>query len=172
MWVHKELDFQVSQENLKLDCGLSLGEKQNEMSNTEWSLSRVRWSSEKNAACHILRGKLLPSADSGNEVTRVQFVGRTKYEASWNWSAGQLPMLCEIRIYGFIRASKRCAELRDVLDGMKIAMQFSSLCFCLLLVSVPPYWTLPFCWSCGKHHFPSTLPAYKPLSLSTCFLKD
>lgn len=102
----------------------------------------VRRSSEKNAACHILRGKLLASAASGNEgtmVIRVQFVGRTKYEASLNWTARQLPMLYEIRIYGFIRPSERCAELRDVLDGMKIAMQFSSLCFCLLLVSVPPY---------------------------------
>lgn len=82
----------------------------------------------------------------------------------------------EISIYGFIRASERCAELRDILDGMEMAMQFSSLCFCLvLLVSVPPYWTLRFCWSRGKHHFPSTyqhisLSHFPPASLKISFM--
>lgn len=60
--------------------------------------------------------------------------------------AGQLPMAYKINVYGFIRASERCAELRNVLDGRKIAKQLSSLCFCfLLLVSVPPRLTLSFC---------------------------
>lgn len=61
---------QVSQGKLKLDCGLTSGKKQNEMSNAGWPHSRnvrnKRWSG-KNAACHILRGKLLASAASGWE---------------------------------------------------------------------------------------------------------
>lgn len=117
---------------------------------------------------------------AGNDemmMIRVQLVGRIQYEASWNETAGQLPMPYEISIYGFIRASERCAELRDVLDGMKMEMQFSSFCFCLLLllVSVPPYWTLHFCWSRGKHHFPDTyqhisLSRFPPASLKISFM--
>lgn len=81
----------------------------------------------------------------------------------------------EISTHGFIRASERCAELRNVLDGMKMAMQFSSLCFCLLFVSVPPHRTLPFCQSYEKHHFPSTyqhisLSHFPPASLKISFM--
>lgn len=93
MWVLQELGEGLGypRRNLELDCGLTWGEKQNEMSNTGWphagNVRNRRWS-EKNAACHILRGKLFASAASGwewwSDGDKGAACGEDKYEARWN----------------------------------------------------------------------------------------